>query len=128
MAKPDVRAELDQASIACRCGGLKADPEAFCRSPYQQRFTDRIGRGDQHEPPGFGGQGLELTSEILLDLTRQRGRAREPESARQLRRLTRKLQQPQRIPARLTDDPIPNTRIQRSREDRIKQRLRIRLT
>ena len=65
--------------------------------------------------------------EALLDARGQRHRRGQPEPARELcrRQPARQLQQSERVPARLDNDPIQHALIQRSGQDRLQQRPRI---
>ena len=90
--------------------GRRPDPEPLGRAPQQQRIADRLRRRDQQQTPRVVRERLESPDEALLDPPCQRLRAQQAEAARQLRRRQppRQLEQRQRIPARLGDDPVPD--------------------
>ena len=94
--------------------GRRPDPEPLGRAPQQQRIADRLRRRDQQQTPRVLRERLESSDEALLDPSSQRLRAQQTEAARQLRRRQppRQLEQRQRIPARLGDDPVPDPLIQ----------------
>ena len=132
MPEPHPRAELGQPRLRCRPGRPGADREPPGRPPHQHRIAGRIGRRQLHQPPGLRGQRLQLPPEALLDPPVQRYRAADPEPARQLRRRqpSRQLQQRQRVPVRVGDDPVPDPRVQRPGQPgqhRLQQRPRIAL-
>ena len=106
------------------CRGRRRDPEPLGRAPQQQRIADRLSRRDQQQTPRVVRQRLKPTNEALLDPSRQRLRAHQTEAAGQLRRRQppRQLQQRQRIPPRLGDDPVPDSLIQSEPDSRAQQR------
>jgi hypothetical protein len=99
---------------------LDPDAESLGRPPEQQRVTNRLRRGDQQQPLRLDRQLPESPPEALLDPPRKRQRVWQTEPAPQLgwRQPPRQLQQRQRIPARLSNDPLPHALIQRNVQDR----------
>jgi hypothetical protein len=116
MPEPHPGAELRQPRLRRRLRRPGANREPPGRPPHQHRIAGRIGRRQLHQPPGLRGQRLQLPPEVLLDPPRERHRAAAPEPARQLRRrqTPRQLQQRQRVPVRVGDDPVPDLRVQRT--------------
>ena len=127
MAKPHSGAELEQAGLGCRRGGVGPDREPLGGSPHEQRVADGIGRRELQQAPGRDRKRVEPSPEALLDPARERHRAREREPARQLRRResTRQLQQRQRVAARLADDLVADLRVHGPGEHGVQQRVRI---
>ena len=105
-------------------GDRRLDAECFGRAPQQQRIAERLRRRQQRQTPRVVGERLELADEALLDPSREALRAQQAEAARQLRRrqASRQLQQRQRIPPRLGDDPIPDSLVQVEAHRRAEQR------
>jgi hypothetical protein len=104
--------------------GRRRDPEPLGRAPEQQRIPERLGRRDQQQAPGVIRKPLELPDEALLDVPREVLRAEEAEATGQLgrRQPLWQLEQRERIPARLGDDPVADLRIQREPHRRVQQR------
>ena len=121
MPEADPRAELGEACRRLpppppRAGYPSARPPA---TPAP--VTGRVRRRELQQPPGRGGQRIQLAAEALLDPARQRRRRRQAEAACQLRgrQAARQLQQGQRVtrasrsrsgpaPARPTAKSAPN--------------------
>ena len=129
MAKPHPGAELEQAGLGRRRGGVGRDREPLGGAPHEQRLPDGIGRRELQQAPGRDRKRVEPSPEALLDPPRERHRAREREPARQLRRResTRQLQQRQRVAARLADDLIADLRVHGPGKHGVQQRVRIAL-
>ena len=104
--------------------GRRPNPEPLGRAPQQQRIADRLRRRDQQQTPHIVSQRLEPSNEALLDPSGQRLRAHQTEATGQLprRQPPRQLQQRQRIPPRLGDNPIPDSLIQLEPHCRAQQR------
>ena len=110
-----------------RLRGLRVrrpDTEPLGRAPQQQRIADRLRRRHQQQAPRVIREQLETPDEALLDPPGQRLRAQQAEAARQLRRgqPMRQLEQRQRIPPCLGDDPVPDCLIQFEPHGRAQQR------
>ena len=120
-------AELDQPGLGRRRRRLGAYLQHPGGPPHQARVAGRISRRDQQQPAALVRKSLHPPPEAVLDPRRDRCRAREPEPARQLRRgqSAGQLQQRQRVPPGLGDDPVPDPRVQRPGQHRIQQRPRI---
>ena len=103
------------------------DSELPGRPPHERRVADWIGRRHEQQASRIARKPGQPPREALLDARGQRHRRRQAEPARELRRRqpARQLQQSERIPARLGDDPIQHALIQPSRQDRLQQRPRI---
>ena len=107
-------AELDQARILGRPGGVAVDPEAPARAPDQRGVADRLGGGRQQQALRIARQRLHAPHEALLDAVPHRPRVQQPEPARQLRRRrpARQLQQRERVAVGLGDQPVAHPVIQ----------------
>jgi len=127
MPEPHLGAELDQPRLHRRHSVLNTDPEPPGCPPHQRRVTRRLGRRGQHQQPGIFRQVLDPPPEALLDPPKQRSRAGQSEPARHLRRRkpARQFEQRQRVAARLGHHLVPDPRVQRPRQHRVKQRPRI---
>jgi len=127
MPQPHLGAELQQPCLSRGRRRLDTDPEALRGPPHQHRVPDRIGCGELYQAPGLGRKSVELPLKAFLDPSRQRNRARQPESAGQLtrRQPARQFQQRQRIPPRLGDNQVSHPRVQRRSENRVQQDPRI---
>src|SRR6476469_5602308 len=108
MTETHPRAELDVPRGLSRRRRVGADPEPLRRAPQQGHVADGLGRRRKEQPSGLYWKRLKLAEETPLYLARQRRRVGKRESARQLRRgqPTRKLEQGERVAARLGDDPV----------------------
>jgi hypothetical protein len=114
MAERHLPADRQQSFRLCGLRGRRPDAEPPGRAPQQQWIADRFRRRDQQQTPPVLGEQLETPDEALLDPPGQRLCAQQAETARQLRRgqPMRQLEQRQRIPPRLGDDPVPDCLIQ----------------
>src|SRR5215216_3129528 len=104
--------------------GRDRDLEPLACRQQQQRIADRLSRRDHHHTPRVLREHLNPTNEALLDSPCEPLRLDQAEAARQLpcRQPPRKLQQRQRIPARLRDDPVSDPLIQSEPDGRAQQR------
>jgi len=127
MEEPHLRPDPEQIGVLGRPRGLRADPQQATRPPQQRCIPDRLGRRQQHQPPGLLRQRLEPPTEALLDPAGQPERVDEPEPTRQLsgRHIARQLQQSKRVPLRLGDDPVDHLLIHPPRQDRRQHRARV---
>ena len=118
-------AELAQARGRVR--GRRVDAQPSGRLEHQRRVADRLGRRDQHQPPGVVRQRLDPPPEAVLDPPGQRSCPGEAEPARQSggRDLARELQQRQRVAARLGDEPVAHELVKWPAQGRAQQRTRI---
>jgi hypothetical protein len=103
------------------------DAEALSGTSDQCRIADRVGRRDEQETSRFVRKSGQPSCEALLDTRRQRHVRGQPEAARELRRrqAARQLEQRERIPARLVDDPVKHALVQRGRQDGLQERPRV---
>ena len=127
MTEPHARLELDQSGLDGGRRGLGPDREPLGCSPDQRRLAHGIRRRELQQAPRRGRKTVEPPPEALLDPSRQRHRAGEPEPARQLggRHAPRQLQQRQGVAARLGDDLVPDTGVKGPGEGRVQQRSRV---
>ena len=127
MAKAHPAVDLDQASRLRRLERRGRDPEPLGRPSQQRGITERLRRGDKQKTPGLRGEGPRPRHKALLNPARQRQRSGQPEPARQLRggEPAREFQQRQRVPARLSQEPVGDALVQPPRDDRHQQRPRI---
>ena len=100
------------------------DPEAFARALQEQRIADRLGGGDEQQPSRVLGEGLEPSDVALLDPSREITGFRHPEPAGQLRRRqpSGQLEQRERVPPCLREDPVANRPVQGEPHRRAQQR------
>ena len=108
-------------------GGRLGDAETLSGAPHERQITGRVGRSHQQQAPRITRQLRQPPSEALLDLIGQRHGRGQAESARELRRRqpTRQLQQRERVPARLDDDPIQHLLIESTGQGGVQQRPRV---
>ena len=102
---------------AFRLGGVRGrlgDPEPLGRPPDERRIADGVARRDQQQPPRVLRKRRQPPPVALLDAGRQRRRCGEAEAARELRRgqAARQLEQRQRVPVRLGDDPLEHALVE----------------
>jgi hypothetical protein len=124
MTKADTGAEFEQ-SDQLRRGGRRDWNSELLGGPEQQGWiADRFGCCEEHEPLRGRGQIVESPQEAPLEPRRDREVRRHGEAARQLmcRVGMRKLEQRQRVPARLGDDPIDHPLVDASADHRREQR------
>ena len=110
--------------VRLRVRGGERDPESLGCSQQQQRIADRLSRRDQQQTSRVVGERLNPTNEAFLDSPCEPLRLDQAEAARQLpcRQAPRELEQRQRIPARLGDDPVSDSLIQFEPHRRAQQR------
>ena len=123
MAKGDARAELHQSVGLRRRRRVDADAEPRCRPPDELRLAGGLDRRREQQQPGRGRQLLDPPREALLDPVGHGQRARQAEPSSQLRRLQAagELEQGERVPLGLGDDPVAHARIEPARGDRGEQ-------
>ena len=100
--------------VRLRVHGRHRDPEPLGRSQQQQRFAYRLSRRDQQQTSHVIRECLNTTNKTLLDSPGQPLRLDEAEAPRQLgrRQASRELEQGQRVPMRLGNDPVADWLIQ----------------
>src|SRR5689334_765148 len=105
MWKAHAGAELDQSGLLGRPSRLFTDPEMLGGAPQQAQIAQRLGRRRQEQKLRVARKRPGALEEGVLDAARQRVRAVEPESAREVRRRqpARKLDQRKRITPRLVE-------------------------
>jgi hypothetical protein len=79
MAEAHSGAERDQAGVDCGVRCCPIDPQIARGLPHQQRFSQRLGGGQQQQAAGIGGERANAPLEGLLDPVRQRESARKAE-------------------------------------------------
>ena len=126
MTEPHSDAELDQTSRSRRSRGSGINPEQLGRTPHRHHVTDRLGRGDEQQQSRCLRKRHQPALEGLLDAPRQRPRARQPESAGQLRgsEVARQFHQRQGVPVCLSDDAVDDPLVERTPDHRAEQRPR----
>ena len=97
--------------VRLRVHGGDRDPESLGCSQQQQRIADRLSRRDQQQTSRVVGERLNPTNEAFLDSPCEPLRLDQAEAARQLpcRQASRELEQRQRVPVRLGDDPVADS-------------------
>ena len=115
MAEPDTFAHGQQSIGGVDRGEL--DPETITGVAQEQRIANRLGRSDDQETPGVRRERHQPPGVGHLDSLRDIVRLQDAETAGQLRRrqAARQLDQRQRIPTCLGEDPVPDTLIERER-------------
>ena len=106
--KPNLRGEFDQADRLRWHGRFDAQPDQLRCRMSERRIAHRLGRGEEQEPLGLVGHRPDPSEEALLEASGEWLRRAHSEPARELdrRQSARELEQCQRIPARLGDDPV----------------------
>ena len=107
-----------------RVNRRERDPEPVAGALQQQRIADRVGRCDEQQTSRVLGEGLESSEVALLDPFREIGGVRHPEPTGQLRRRqpSGQLEQRERVSARLREDPVAYSPVQREPHRRAQQR------
>ena len=123
MTKGQPRAELQQPLGLGGVRRLDPDPEPIGRPPQQRRVAGRLRRREQQQPLGGRRKRRQPPPEDVLDTAGKRPRARQPESAGQLRRRRSvgQLEQGQRVAAGLGDNPVADSLVQAAGDDRGQQ-------
>jgi hypothetical protein len=100
---------------------LDAELDQTGRTPQQGHVAHWLRRGCQQESLGFERERLDPPEETLLYDACQRAGTGKPEPAGQLRRRQpqRQLQQRERVPPRLGDDPIAHPLVQSAGDHRV---------
>ena len=120
-------AELQQAF---RFDGFRdrlGDSELLRRPPNECRVAHRISCREEQQASRVTWKTGQPPGEALLDARGQRHRRGQTKPARELcrRQPARQLQQGERVPAGLDDDPLQHVLIERSWQDRLEQRPRV---
>ena len=124
MPEADPLADLDEPPGLCR-GGCIGSQALNSRCPPQDgRVAERLGRGRGEEPPAVRRERLDSSQEALLQAAGQRQVARLGEDIGELRNRpgTGELDQGEWVSARLGEDAIPDTRVERRADHGVKQR------
>ena len=100
------------------------DPDQLGRTQQQPRIADRLRRREQQQTPRVDRERIESLDEALLDSPGESSRIDQAEASGQLRRRqpARQLQQGERVPARLRDDPVADLLVQVEPDRRAQQR------
>jgi hypothetical protein len=100
--------ERQQAFRLRSVRGRLWDPKLLRCAPQKRRVADRFCRRQEQQPPRLAREPRQPPREALLDPGGQRQRCRQRETAGQLggRQSARELQERERIPACLGDDPL----------------------
>ncbi len=103
---------------------LDGNPEPLGGAPHQYRVSDRLRRRDQQQALRLRREPCHPPPKAVFDPPRQPRRVWQPEPARQLgrRQPPWQLQQRQRVTARLGDEPLPHSLVQRHTQRRAQQR------
>ena len=127
MTEPHLRAESNQSDAGRRCGGVRPDAEPGGRPQHQHRIPGRLSRRDEKQEPRRRRERRQPLPVALLDPSRHRRAAGQPEPSRELggRPATWQLKQRQRVAVRLGHDPITHLLIERAGEHCPEQLLRI---
>ena len=106
--KPDLCGEFDQADRLRRHCRFDAQPDQLRCAHQQRRVARRLGRGEEQEPLSLVGHRPDPSEEALLEASGEWLRRAHAEPARKLgrRQSARKLEQCQRVAARLGEDPL----------------------
>jgi hypothetical protein len=123
VAESDQRAEAQQPFGLG--GGRSADAEAeeLASAPEQSRITGGIRRGSQQEDLCLGGHTPDLAKVPRLQASAHREQFRQRNLPRQLfpAQFTAQFDQPQRVSARLGDDPLAYPAVNAARHHRREQ-------
>ena len=119
-----------QRQQALRLRGVRGrlrDPKLLRCTPQERKVADRFCRRQEQQPPRVAREPRQPAREALLDPRGQRQRRRQTETAGELggRQPARELQERERIPACLGDDPLEHGLVQPRHEDGLQQRPRI---
>ncbi len=127
MPEANLRPDVEQAVLGRGRDRRVRDPEPLGGAPHDRRISSRFRRRDQEQEPRLLGQLVEPALETLLDPARQRDQIRHPEPPGQLggRKPSRELQQRERVPPGLGDDPVANAVVEAAGDDGRKQGARI---
>jgi hypothetical protein len=108
------------------CGRFR-DPEQLGRPPQQHGIPERLRRGHEQERSRLERRPGQPAREAPLDPRRQGQRRRQAEAAGELGRgePAGKLQDRERIPASLGDDPLEDRLVESRREDGLEQDARV---
>ena len=124
MAEAHLRVELDQPRRLGRRRRIRSDPELLGRAPQQRRVAGRLGRGGQSKRCVSAGSGCSRRRKFCsmrLASGRASGRPNPPASSAG-GQSPRQLQQRERVPPRLGDDPVAHPLVEPPRNDRVQQR------
>ena len=115
VAEPDAFAELAQVRGGRGLVPGPVDSGVLCSAPDDRRIAERLGGRDQQQALCRRREVRGSALETLLDLARQALRRGQTEAARELgvRQPTRELEDGQRVPPRLRDDPVTHPLVQR---------------
>ena len=107
VSKGDARAQRNQVDRLCGRSRLGREPQLARSTPEERRVAERLGRTQQQQSLGLLGKLLYTAAEACLDAAFDRRRVWHGEPARQARRRERawELEQGERVPACLRDDP-----------------------
>ena len=120
VAESDQRAKPQQPLHLGRGRGADTEAEELAGTPQQSRITGGIGGGSQQEDLRFAGQAPDLAKVSRLQASAQREQIRQRNLARQLfpAQFTAQVDQPQRVPAGLGDDPLAYSTVNAARHRR----------
>jgi hypothetical protein len=104
--------------------GRLRDPKLLRRAPQKRRVADRFCCRQEQQLPRVAREPRQPSRETLLDPRGQRQRRRQPETTGELsgRQPARQLQERERIPACLGDDPLEHGLVKPRRENGLQQR------
>jgi hypothetical protein len=127
VAEAHLRAEGNQSQGSRRRGCVQPDTEPGGGPPHQHRVPERLSCRDEEQEPRRRRERRQPLPEALLDPRRHRWGTGQPEPARELGGgpATWQLEQRQRVPARLGQDPITHPLVERTGEHCPEQLLRI---
>ena len=126
MAAAPPRACARPAERSSSAATASSGPLAACARCHARRSGSSCGSvasaSARWRAPGLGREGLQPAHETLLDAAGHRHLLGEPESARHRDRLSaRQLEQRKRIAARLGQDPVTYSLVERPRDRRVEQ-------
>ncbi len=118
--RPLGRPSSSRPSASTMAAADRGDSELPGRPPHQCRVADRVSRGDKQKASRVGWQARQPSRKALLDARGQRHRRRQTKSARELcwRQPARQLDESERIPAGLGNDPLQHALIEPRRQAR----------
>ena len=119
MAESDQRAEAQQPFGLGGGRGADAEAEELASAPEQSRITGGIRRGSQQEDLCLGGHTPDLAKVPRLQASADREQFRQRNLPRQL--FPAQFDQPQRVSARLGDDPLAYPAVNAARHPRREQ-------
>jgi hypothetical protein len=125
--EPHPRADPNQVGTLRGTSRTRVDPEQLAGPPQQRGITDGLGRRHKQQGPRLGRKLHQAPPKTLLDPARQPDLLEQPKPARKLVQTesSRKLEQRQRVPLRLGQDPLDDLSVDAARQRAQQQGARV---